>query len=145
VADGGAGAGATAPDPAGVAGGTDDLTRLAQVWPAVLDTLRNNSSGPTASYFDGTRPLRLEQGRLTVGFPPGARFNRRNAEKPERREQLEAALVSVLGESLSLEYGELGADPESGGSPARQQRSAPVDEDAMVERVISEFNAEEVI
>jgi DNA polymerase-3 subunit gamma/tau len=131
-------------------GGAGDLARVGQVWPAVLDALRANSSGPTASYFDGTRPVGLEGGKLTIGFPPGAQFNRRNAEKPERRKHLEQAVVSVLGESLRLEFGELGSDPESGGvepggvAPPSATREA-VDGDAMVERVISEFNAEEVI
>jgi hypothetical protein len=116
----------------------------------VLDALRANSSGPTASYFDGTRPVGLDGGKLTVGFPPGAQFNRRNAEKPERRKHLEQAVVSVLGESLRLEYTELGSDPESGGTEsggiaAPPVPREPVDGDAMVERVISEFNAEEVI
>jgi len=128
-----------APEPAGV-----DLAHLGQVWPAVLDALRTSAAGPTASYFEGTRPVALEKGLLTIGFPAGAQFNRRNAEKPERRSHLEAALVSVIGEDLKLQFSDLGADAAVGQA---DQPSAPepVDEEAMVERVISEFNAEEVI
>jgi DNA polymerase-3 subunit gamma/tau len=126
-------------------GGVGDLARVGQVWPAVLDALRANSSGPTASYFDGTRPVGLEGGKLVIGFPPGAQFNRRNAEKPERRKHLEQAVVSVLGGPLELEYTELGSDSESGGIASQSVPPEPVDGDAMVERVISEFNAEEVI
>jgi DNA polymerase-3 subunit gamma/tau len=131
---------------AGSSGG--DLARVGQVWPAVLDALRSSSSGPTASYFDGTRPVALDDGRLTVGFPPGAQFNRRNAEKPERRSHLEQALVAVLGESFTLEYAELGTDQDPGGDTGSEGAAGSmtgVDEEAMVERVISEFNAEEVI
>lgn len=128
-------------------GAVDDahLDRLGQLWPAVLDALREISSGPTASYFEGTRPLSLEQNRLTIGFPPGSRFNQRNAEKPEQRGQLVAALKSVTGEEFALEY----ADPGESGEPAEVQTepSGPptVDEEQFVEKVKSEFNAEEVI
>jgi hypothetical protein len=129
----------SAPEPAGI-----DLDHIGQVWPAVMDALRGAASGPTASYFEGTRPVSLEGGRLTVGFPAGAQFNRRNAEKPERRSHLEAALLSVIGEDLELQYADLGADGTAG-TADQPPAPEPVDEEAMVERVISEFNAEEVI
>jgi hypothetical protein len=119
-----------------------DLARLGQLWPAVLDALRGLASGPTASYFDGTRPVDMEGDRLTVGFPPGSQFNRRNAEKPERRSQLSDALKSVTGEDFQLEYGELGS---AEGEPSGDAAPAAVDEEKLVERVKSEFNAEEVI
>ncbi len=132
-----------AAEPTPAAAGVD-LAHVGQVWPAVMDAMRSTASGPTASYFEGTRPVALEGGRLTVGFPPGAQFNRRNAEKPERRSHLEAALVSVIGEDLALNFSDLGADAETG-TAAQPPAPEPVDEEAMVERVISEFNAEEVI
>jgi DNA polymerase-3 subunit gamma/tau len=118
------------------------LDRLDQIWPAVLDALRALASGPTASYFEVTRPLGLEGDRLTIGFPAGSQFNRRNADKPEQRSQLVAALKSVTGEEFTLEYTELGSTAGAEEAPAE----APVvDEEQFVERVKSEFNAEEVI
>jgi DNA polymerase-3 subunit gamma/tau len=127
----------------GDGGGPQDIDRLGQIWPAVLDSLRGLASGPTASYFEGTRPVTFEDGRITVGFPPGSQFNRRNAEKPDRRSQLADAVESVTGEQYILEYTELASEPEpeapAGGSPEA------VDEEQVVERVKSEFNAEEVI
>jgi DNA polymerase III subunit gamma/tau len=118
------------------------LVRLGQLWPAVLDALRGLASGPTASYFEGTRPLGLEGGRLSVGFPAGSQFNRRNAEKPERRSQLMSALKSVTGEDFVLDYAELGSTAEAEAGP---EKSPAVDEEQFVERVKSEFNAEEVL
>jgi DNA polymerase-3 subunit gamma/tau len=122
--------------------GEQDLDRLSQIWPAVLDALRGLASGPTASYFEGTRPFAFDSGRLTVGFPAGSQFNRRNAEKPERRNQLIAALTSVTGEELQIEYTELGSE-----ASIQPEQAAPgaIDEEQFVERVKSEFNAEEVI
>lgn len=118
------------------------LDRLGQLWPAVLDALRGLASGPTASYFEGTRPLGLEGDRLAVGFPAGSQFNRRNAEKPERRSQLVAALKSVTGEEFVLEYTELGS---TSAAEAESAKAPAVDEEQFVDRVKSEFNAEEVI
>ncbi len=123
--------------------GLPDLERLGQVWPAVLDSLRGLASGPTASYFDGTRPVGCGAGRITIGFPPGSQFNRRNAEKPDRRSQLAAAVTSVTGEQYVLEYTELASD--AAGEPPAVEAPEAVDEEQLVERVKSEFNAEEVI
>jgi DNA polymerase-3 subunit gamma/tau len=118
------------------------LDRFVQIWPAVLDALRGLVSGPTASYFDGTRPVALEGDRLTVGFPVGSKFNRRNAEKPERRSQLVAAIHSVTGEQFLLDYTELAPTDGDEEGPAKPPA---FDEEQFVERVKSEFNAEEVI
>ncbi len=119
-----------------------ELDRLGQIWPAVLDSLKGLASGPTASYFEGTRPVACADGRMTVGFPPGSQFNRRNAEKPERRDQLIEAVHSVTGERYLLEYTELGSET---GEASVQSPPETVDEEQLVERVKSEFNAEEVI
>ena len=108
----------------------------------MLDALKGLVSGPTASYFEGTRPVGLEGERLTVGFPAGSKFNRRNAEKPERRSQLVAALNSVTGEQFVLDYTELGP---TGGEHEEPAQQPAFDEEQFVERVKSEFNAEEVI
>jgi DNA polymerase-3 subunit gamma/tau len=117
-----------------------DLEKLNQIWPTVIEALRASGSGPTASYFEGTRPLAAGDGKVEIGFPPEASFNRRNAEKPERRKQLAAALFTVTGEELTVSYGDL-----EGQVDAEASAGDSVDEDEFVEKVISEFNAEEVI
>ncbi len=120
-----------------------DLEKLNQIWPTVLEALRAGGSGPTASYFEGTRPVGAGAGKVEIGFPPESSFNRRNAEKTERRQQLMAALLTVTGEELEVAYGELDGSASSGDSFG--QSSDTVGEDEFVEKVKSEFNAEEVI
>jgi len=117
-----------------------DLERLAQVWPAVLDSVAASGSGMVASYFDGTRPMKLEDSKLTVGFPAGAAFNRKNAERPECLQQLGAAVTAVTGDQFRLEY-----DSLEGGQEFADPESEVMDEEDFVARVKSEFNAEEVI
>lgn len=119
-----------------------DLERLNQVWPAVLDAIRAAGSGPTASYFEGTRPVAIEPGRVEIGFPPESSFNRRNAEKPDRKSMLVEALLTVTGEKMTTVYVDLDAQSgDSGSQPSAQT----IDEEEFVQRVKSEFNAEEVI
>lgn len=119
-----------------------DFERLTQVWPAVIDAIRAAGSGPTASYFEGTRPVAIEPGRIKIGFPPEAAFNRRNAEKPERKATLVEALLTVTGERLAPEYVNLESQP---GQPAAPVAVNTIDEEEFVQRVKADFNAEEVI
>mgnify|MGYP006323668167 FL=1 len=133
---------APAPEPpAPPAAATEhDLERLDQVWTAVMDSLRTNAPGPTASYFEGTRPIRVEGDMVEVGFPADAAFNRRNAEKSDRREQLVAAILAVTGDRVKVTFGVLASRPDE---PAPGPE--PVDEEEFLNRVKTEFNAEEVI
>ncbi|HMT05856.1 MAG: DNA polymerase III subunit gamma/tau [Solirubrobacterales bacterium] len=117
-----------------------DLDRLQQVWPAVLDSLGAAVSGMVASYFDGTRPVGLDESKLTVGFPADAGFNRRNAERTECRQQMADAVQSVTGDRYAIEYTSL-----ESGVPAPEPESEVMDEQDFVARVKSDFNAEEVI
>ncbi|MBK5110662.1 MAG: hypothetical protein JJE10_04760, partial [Thermoleophilia bacterium] len=138
---------AVEPVPADPAGGVPvesdlDREKLARLWPTVLDSLRARGSGPAASLFEEARPIRVEAELVTVGFPPESAFNRRNAEKPERRAQLVEALLAVTGEKLEVAYESLDPESETAASP---QAGAVVGEDEFVEKVKSEFNAEEVI
>lgn len=118
-----------------------DLDRLNQIWPAVIEALRASGSGPTASYFEGTRPLSAGDGKVQIGFPPEASFNRRNAEKTERRQQLVAALHAVTGEKVAVTYGDL----DGAASTEDTSDGDAVGEEEFVEKVKSAFNAEEVI
>ncbi len=136
---------APAPEPAPVPEPTAgpepfDLPKLAQIWPAVLDSLSNAESGMVASYFDGTQPIAMEEGKLTVGFPADAAFNRRNAERPECRQGLVAAVTAVTGDRFQIDYDSLESDQQ-----AADPESEVMDEEDFIARVKSEFNAEEVI
>ena len=81
-----------------------------------------------------------EESTLTVGFPPSATFNKRKAEAPDKRDLVAAALEAVAGERLRPVYvvvdGEAGAEGPAGGEE--------MDEEELVERLKSEFDAEEV-
>ena len=126
--------------PAPAAGGELDLEKLNRLWPAVLDQVRQSGSAMLSALFEGTRPVALdsEESVLRVGFPSTATFNKRKAEAVEQRERFAEALDSIVGAHLRPVYVLL--DGEA--SPAGAEEA--LDEDELLERLKSEFDAEEV-
>jgi DNA polymerase-3 subunit gamma/tau len=120
-----------------------DLAQIVNTWPAVLDKLRETSPALAAT-FDGARPVSLdtEEG-LKVGFPAELTFNKRKAETPEKRELMADVIEDVLGERLRPTYVLLEDGPAA---PAEESQDSDreIDHDALVEKLKSEFDAEEV-
>jgi DNA polymerase-3 subunit gamma/tau len=118
------------------------LEAVMRVWPAVLDQLRQSGSAMLAALFEGARPVAVEpDGLVKVGFPASATFNKRKADVPEHRERFADALRTVVGAPLRPVYVLLEGEADAGsGSPSEHG----VDEEALLERIKSEFDAEEV-
>ena len=116
------------------------LEEIQRVWPAVLDHLLK-SAPALAATFEGARPVGLDDDGLRIGFPATATFNKRKAEAPDKRDQLVEALDSVTGRRLVLHYVLLDGERDE---PEEAPAEEPVDHDALVERLKSEFDAEEV-
>ncbi len=132
------------PTPAPGPAGHDDLALedVTRVWPAVIDKL-GESSPALAATFEGARPVELDAAEkaVTIGFPPANTFNKRKAEASDKREQMADALESVVSERLRPTYVVL----EEEAAPEESAASADgVDHDALLEKLKSEFNAEEV-
>jgi len=83
----------------------------------------------------------LDEEGLKVGFPAEFTFNKKKAETPEKRELMADAIESVLGERMKPAYVLLdgGAAPEESAASVDE-----IDHDALVEKLKSEFDAEEV-
>ncbi len=132
-------------DPAPVASSPDlTLDRVAGMWPSVIEQMRQAGAGLLAAAFDAARPVAVDpaQGALEIGFPTGAAFNRRKAEAKDSRDVLGDAIRSVLGAPLrpvfvTLAEGAAGEDE----APAEPD----VSEGAIVDRIVAEFDAEEVV
>jgi hypothetical protein len=118
-----------------------DLDELKRIWPSVVDKLRETAPALAAT-FEGARPVSLDDDGLTVGFPADSTFNKRKAEAPDKRELMAEAIELVLGERLRLAYVLL--DGETTPKPEEQAPAEEIDHDAMVEKLKSEFDAEEV-
>lgn len=115
------------------------LGEIQQAWPAVLQKL-GETAPALAATFEGARPVAIEGG-LQIAFPADQRFNKKKAEEPERRDAVAAAFEAVVGQSLKPSYvlldGEAAPDTPAPGSEE-------IDEAELLERLKSEFDAEEV-
>ncbi len=102
--------------------------------------MRQSGSAMLSALFEGTRPVALdnEESVLRVGFPSTATFNKRKAEAVEQRERFAEALRSIVGGHLRPVYVLLDGEAH----PAAAEEA--LDEDELLEKLKSEFDAEEV-
>ncbi len=126
-----------------------DLEKLKQVWPAVLDQL-STTAPALAAFFEEARPVGFEaaEGVVEISFPAAATFNKRKAEVPEQRERVVEALKMVTGQDLKPAYvlldGESEGSAEAPPPPEPASKDEELDEQELLERLKSEFDAEEV-
>jgi len=118
-----------------------DLERIAELWPAVVDRVREAGSELQSTFFAAARPVAIEgepPRSLKIGFPPSAAFNKRKAESQDARECLTEAIRTIVGERLRAAYVLLD-DEELGGAEAGGELS----EEELIARLKAEFDAEE--
>jgi DNA polymerase III subunit gamma/tau len=124
----------------------EHLDQVTRIWPAVLDKLAEKAPALAAT-FEGARPIAFDDDGLTIGFPPDQPFNKRKAESPDRRQALIDAFTAVTGETVGPRYAML-AEGDSPAAPAPSDAPAPdsqgIDEDELLDRLMSEFDAKEV-
>jgi DNA polymerase III subunit gamma/tau len=127
--------------------GTGDLLQVKRIWPTVLDKLAEKAPALAAT-FDGAGPIAFEGDDLTIGFPADQPFNKRKAESPDRRQALVDAFEAVTGGPIAPRYVLLEEDAPAPSAAAPPDTPAPgserIDEDELLERLKSEFDAEEV-
>ncbi|HXF32030.1 MAG TPA: DNA polymerase III subunit gamma/tau [Solirubrobacterales bacterium] len=135
-----------APEPSPPAADAQDLAQVTRIWPSILAKLDEKAPALKAT-FEGARPVAFDDEGLKIGFPPDQPFNKRKAESPDRRQELIDAFVAVTGEPVAptyvlLEEGEAAPTAPPPDTPA--PGSGEIDEDELLERLKSEFDAEEV-
>lgn len=109
----------------------------------MLDKLRETSPALAAT-FDGARPVSLDEEGLKVGFPADLTFNKRKAESPEKRDLMATVIEDVLGERLRPTYVLLEGEAAEPVEEEAEVSDPAIDHDALVEKLKSEFDAEEV-
>jgi DNA polymerase-3 subunit gamma/tau len=124
------------------AGSQNDLSldEIQRVWPAVLQKLEETAPA-LAHCLEGARPVSFGEAGLEVGFPPDMTFLKKNADSPDKRDTVAAAFAAVTGQSLRPTYVVLnGEAPPDTPAPGSEE----IDEEELLERLKSEFDAEEV-
>jgi DNA polymerase-3 subunit gamma/tau len=115
---------------------------IQHAWPAVLQKLAETAPALAAT-FEGARPTSFDGAGLQIGFPAEMTFNKKKADSPERRDTLAAAFAAVTGVGLRPTYvilSEEEAPPPDTPAPGSDE----IDEEELLERLKSEFDAEEV-
>jgi DNA polymerase III subunit gamma/tau len=125
---------------------TQDLAQVLRIWPTILDKLAEKAPALAAT-FDGARPVAFDDEGLAIGFAPDQPFNKRKAESPDRRQVLIEAFEAVTGEGVTPRYVLL-EETDATTAPPPPDTPAPgseaIDEDALMNRLMSEFDAKEV-
>ena len=129
-----------APQPTVEAGVEMNLDAFGSVWPAVVDSLRQQTP-MLAALLEDCAPASLAGDGLTLAWPESSAFLKRKAEDPANRELIAKAIRSVTGSSLRLAY-EL--REESDVLPAATAAAPQLSDEDLVQRFKDEFDAEEL-
>jgi DNA polymerase-3 subunit gamma/tau len=117
-----------------------ELEGLRSVWPAVIDAVKASGNAICAAALADAQPVAVEDGQVTVAFPPGADYQRRKADDDEYRACVSAALRTVTGAQARISY----VLEERSGAAAAAAPPA-LSEDELVRRFVAEFDAEEIL
>jgi DNA polymerase-3 subunit gamma/tau len=115
-----------------------ELEQVTEAWDrTILDAVRERSI-PVASLLTEAKPTHLGEDTLTLEFPAGADFHRRQVAEPQNIGLLRDAIYEVTGLKLAvvLETGEGSLDEEAD--------ELPLGEDKLIEVLKERFDAEEV-
>jgi DNA polymerase-3 subunit gamma/tau len=120
-----------------------EIGRVVELWPAVVDHLRESGSAMLSTLFEGARPLGIDEERsvLRIGFPASAKFNKRKAEAVTNIERMTDAIAAVVGARLRPAYELI---EEGGPAPPSEQTVDAVGEEELIEMIKDNFNASEV-
>jgi DNA polymerase-3 subunit gamma/tau len=116
-----------------------DLDRLVELWPSVVEQLRESGSELLSTILEAARPVAVdvEDAVLKVGFPTSAAFNKRKAEAAEARDRFAEAIRDTVGERLRPVFVLLDSEDEGSGGEV-------LSPEELIERFKAEFDAEEV-
>jgi DNA polymerase-3 subunit gamma/tau len=117
-----------------------ELEGLRSVWPAVIEAVKASGNAICAAALADAQPVAVEEGQVTVAFPPGADYQRRKADDDEYRACVSAALRTVTGAQARISYvlEEHSVGAATAAPPA-------LSEDELVRRFVAEFDAEEIL
>jgi DNA polymerase-3 subunit gamma/tau len=117
-----------------------ELEQVAEAWDrGILDAVRERSI-PVASLLTEARPTDLAEDTLTLEFPAGADFHRRQVAEPQNIGLLRDALYEVTGRKLAVVLESREADAEADEAPDDE----PAGEDLFIAALKERFDAEEL-
>ena len=120
-----------------------DIDRVVELWPAVVDHLRDTGSAMLSTLFDEAKPLAIDEERnvLLIGFPASATFNKKKAESSANVERMSEALGSIAGRRMRPAYELIDGQNEE----AAPEKRADLSEEELVDLVKDSFDANQVV
>jgi len=121
---------------------TVEIDQVVELWPAVVDHLRDSGSAMLSTLFDEARPLGIDEERsmLRIGFPASAKFNKKKAESSANLERMTEAVGAIVGTRLRPAY-ELIEDESQA---AESEGSSEMSEEDLIDLIKDNFDASEV-
>jgi hypothetical protein len=121
---------------------TIQIDQVIELWPAVVDHLRDSGSAMLSTLFDEARPLGIDEDRsmLRIGFPASAKFNKKKAESPANVERMTEAVGAIVGTRMRPAYELIEGESQA----ADSQGSAEMSEEDLVDLIKDNFDASEV-
>jgi DNA polymerase III subunit gamma/tau len=126
-----------------VATATVEVEQVVELWPAVVDHLRDSGSAMLSTLFDEARPLGIDEERSTlrIGFPGSAKFNKKKAEAPANVERMTEAVGAIVGTRMRPAYELI---DEENQATLDAEGSPEVSEDDLIDLIKDNFDASEV-
>jgi DNA polymerase-3 subunit gamma/tau len=126
-----------------VATATVEIDRVVELWPAVVEHLRDSGSAMLSTLFDEARPLGIDEERsmVRIGFPGSAKFNKKKAEASANVERMTEAIGVVVGTRMRPAYELIEEDVPA----AAPEESTEMTEEEMVDLIKDNFDASEVV
>ena len=115
-----------------------ELEQLRDAWPRTVLAAVRERSVPVAALLGEARPSALEDDTLTLEFPAGAEFHRKQAEDVKSVGLLRDALYEVTGRRLAI------ATVIAPTSQDEAENEGPLPEDDFVSLLKDTFDAKEV-
>ena len=121
---------------------TIEIDQVIELWPAIVDHLRDSGSAMLSTLFDEARPLGIDEDRsmLRIGFPASAKFNKKKAESPANVERMTEAVGAIVGTRMRPAYELIEGESQA----ADSQGSAEMSEEDLVDLIKDNFDASEV-
>jgi DNA polymerase III subunit gamma/tau len=123
---------------------TVDSERVAELWPAVVEHVRESGAEVLSTYVQGAKVLSVDAERavITIGLPQGAAFNKRKAEAKANVELIAESVHAIMGERFRPVYELVDGEPE----PVPDGPGiAPMSEEEIIDLIKTNFDASEVV
>jgi DNA polymerase-3 subunit gamma/tau len=122
---------------------TVEIEQVVELWPAVVDHLRDSGSAMLSTLFDEARPLGIDEERsmLRIGFPGSAKFNKKKAEAPANVERMTEAVGAIVGTRMRPAYELIDGENQA---TADAEDSTEMSEDDLIDLIKDNFDASEV-